>query len=389
MKRLSFSCIVILLTLVLTGCWDRTEINDIAIVMAASFDLLEDGKMLCTYQIANPSTQTGSSEAKGPGQKFVIVSAVGEDVQELLAKAQKQLSRKIFRAHRRIIIIGERMAEHGIGEILDSISRDPSSRIRTFILIVKGGEGQDIIKMGYPFESTPAEGMREMMVNVGEVPKILIRDLITASSSEGIEPIVGTIKSLSNKSENEPGFQISGAAILKDLKLSGYLNNEETSGLQWIKGDISNWDIKIKVPGTTGNVSITLTNMRRRIKPIMYGDVIKINLELEGKGVIKENDPNLDLFQPKNINTVQAALQNQVNEQIRQIISKAQKKYKADIFGFGDVIHRKYPRQWKSLEKDWDNKFSMVEAAVTSDLTITDPGIIGAPLYLKKSEINK
>ncbi|KGE17753.1 hypothetical protein PWYN_24660 [Paenibacillus wynnii] len=373
----------------MTGCWDRTEINDIAIVMAASFDLLEDGKMLCTYQIANPSTQTGSSEAKGPGQKFVIVSAVGEDVQELLAKAQKQLSRKIFRAHRRIIIIGERMAEHGIGEILDSISRDPSSRIRTFILIVKGGEGQDIIKMGYPFESTPAEGMREMMVNVGEVPKILIRDLITASSSEGIEPIVGTIKSLSNKSENEPGFQISGAAILKDLKLSGYLNNEETSGLQWIKGDISNWDIKIKVPGTTGNVSITLTNMRRRIKPIMYGDVIKINLELEGKGVIKENDPNLDLFQPKNINTVQAALQNQVNEQIRQIISKAQKKYKADIFGFGDVIHRKYPRQWKSLEKDWDNKFSMVEAAVTSDLTITDPGIIGAPLYLKKSEINK
>ncbi|WP_410514878.1 Ger(x)C family spore germination protein [Paenibacillus sp. BR2-3] len=382
-----------LLSLVMTGCWDRTEINDIAIIMAVSFDLLEDGKMISTYQIANPTAETGSPEAKGSRQKFVIITAAGGNVQELLGKSQYQLSRKIFRAHRKIILIGERLAEHGIGDLLDSFSRDSNSRIQPYILVVKGGEGRDILKMNYPLEDVSAEAIREMIVmDVG--PKITIRDLITVSSSEGIEPIVGTIKSFSKEDHadenlNEPAFRISGAAIIKDLKLSGYLNNEETRGLQWIRGELNKKDIKISIPGTSESVNISLSQMRRKIKPVIHGSEIKINLKLKGKGVIKENDAKLDLFQTKNIKIIEAALQNQVNEEIGQIISKAQKKYKADIFGFGDVIHRKFPHQWKSLEKDWDNTFPKVEIAVTSDLTITSPGIIGPPLYLKQDEIIK
>lgn len=53
----------------LTGCWDRTEINDLAFVLAGGFDLAENGQLEATLQIALPTeVPTATSGGRQAGK---------------------------------------------------------------------------------------------------------------------------------------------------------------------------------------------------------------------------------------------------------------------------------------------------------------------------------
>ncbi|MFC5650953.1 Ger(x)C family spore germination C-terminal domain-containing protein [Paenibacillus solisilvae] len=52
-------------------------------------------------------------------------------------------------------------------------------------------------------------------------------------------------------------------------------------------------------------------------------------------------------------------------------------------------IRRKYPHQWKSLKKNWEQVFSKAEVTVTAKLTIKKLGLTSALLMLKENEIKK
>lgn len=54
MRKILLSIMTLSLTF-LTGCWDRVEINDLALVLASGFDLTKDGQLEITEQIALPS----------------------------------------------------------------------------------------------------------------------------------------------------------------------------------------------------------------------------------------------------------------------------------------------------------------------------------------------
>ncbi|WP_228552692.1 Ger(x)C family spore germination C-terminal domain-containing protein, partial [Paenibacillus polymyxa] len=59
-----------------------------------------------------------------------------------------------------------------------------------------------------------------------------------------------------------------------------------------------------------------------------------------------------------------------------QVIRKAQKKYKTDIFGFGNAIHRDNPKLWNKIKKDWDEEFLDMDVEVNVDFKIRGLGTI-------------
>ncbi|GJM76942.1 hypothetical protein HMSSN036_91580 [Paenibacillus macerans] len=60
-----FLLTLVLIPVLLTGCWDRIEVNDIAFVLGSSTDR-EDGLIRSTVQIALPS-QLGGAGSQGGG----------------------------------------------------------------------------------------------------------------------------------------------------------------------------------------------------------------------------------------------------------------------------------------------------------------------------------
>lgn len=84
-------------SLVLSGCWNSRELNELAIVSGIGLDSL-DGKQgyRVTFQIINPSSSaqtTGSASNQPP---IIVVSATDRTIFGALRKASRRATRQLF-----------------------------------------------------------------------------------------------------------------------------------------------------------------------------------------------------------------------------------------------------------------------------------------------------
>src|SRR3954469_23106419 len=100
---LIFFCMV-----VTTGCMDRRELNDIAIVLGWGMDQKEDGTFVASAQIAIPSKLANGNGGGGGGAEdgYLLEPASGKSASDAGQNMQLKLSRVIFASHRRVIILG-------------------------------------------------------------------------------------------------------------------------------------------------------------------------------------------------------------------------------------------------------------------------------------------
>lgn len=388
-----FLYIGLLFTLLTTsGCWDRTEINDLAFIAGTAFDLTDDGKFILSHQIAIPSQGGPGGGGSGQPEKFFVMSAVGKTINEAFNRLQKKSSRRLFTAHRSVIYIGESLAKHGIQDILDVYTHESKQRLKTYMMVVKGGEARRLLQVKYPFEQVPSEAIKEMEAFRSELA-VTLRDFFLASSNEGISPVLGVImpESLSEGIQENKNkmFKLAGSAIFKDFKLVGFLNENETNGFLWVTDRMMSGRVNAKLREGDGTVGMILDKANRKITPEISGDKIKFKILLQGEGIIWENNTPLDIGLPKNLKLVEKAMEKSVEKQVLDTLSKVQKQYKVDSVGFGQEIYRNKPKQWKALKEQWDHKFPEVDVSVAVKLKIIGSGMAGAPLQLKEKEIIK
>lgn len=327
----------------------------------------------------------GQSGRSGEGKAVFIESGTGRDTLEAVQVMQTKLSREVFRGHRRVIVIGEQLAKHGLAPVLDTYSRDPDIRIRADAFVVKGSTAKQFLEASSPLENIPAIGALKGHTQTGELGDTTLLNFLIAGTSDGMTPILPVIELTGSK-----GFQIQGGAIFnKDLKLVGFLNKHEGSTALWLVNRLSKQTITETVPQGKGIASLSMTKIDSKIKPIIRGNIIQCDIDLSGEGIIRENNTNLDLTQPKNLTLLKHVLEKKAEKQALQTIKKVQKQYGTDIFGLGEAIHQKYPSQWKVRKKNWDKQFQKLQVSVHANLTIRQIGLTGPSLQLKKNEIKK
>lgn len=384
----TLKCIILLVSFVIIcGCWDRMEMNDLAFVTGTALDLSDDGNILCSLQIATPSTEGGTSS--GGRDKFFIISAEGKSGNEIHQKLQKKSSRHLFYSHRSVVFISERLAKHGIQGALDIFIHDPRNRLRTYLMVVKGEEGQNILQMNYPLKQVPIEAVREMEIS-GDDLAVTLRDFFISSNSEGVHPVVGVIETDNHsKDPHKQLFSFAGAGVFKDLKLSGLLDIKETLGLMWVTDKLKYGRITANLPEGNGEVGMIITHADRKIITQTGHDSVQFKIQLKGLGSLVENNSGLDINEPKNLKLITKALEDQAKKQVQDVIFKIQKKYKVDSVGFGQEIYKQNPKKWTILKNQWDTRFPEADISVEISLTINGAGMVHSSFESRDKEIEK
>ncbi|MFF2479707.1 Ger(x)C family spore germination protein [Paenibacillus sp. NPDC058071] len=380
--------IVLFTFIILCGCWDRTEINDLAFVTGTSLDLLEDGTMSCSLQIAIPTTtETGNSTKDN--ERFFIISAEGKNGNEIHQKLQKKISRTLFLSHRSIIFIGERLAKHGIKDALDIFTHDPRNRLKTYIMIVKGEEGRSILQINYPLKQLTIEAVKEIGLS-GEDLAVTLRDFFISSVSEGVHPVVGGIEpDIHSKGTKNQNFNLTGAGVFKDYKLLGFLNEKEALGMMWLTDKLKSGRITANLPKYNGEVGMRLIHANRKIIMQTMDDTVKFKVQLEGEGSLIENTTGLNINEPKDLKIVKSALEDATKKQVQNSLFKIQKKYKVDSIGFGREVHKNNPEKWAVLKKQWDENFPEIDISLDVKLVIKGTGMVNSFLELPEKENEK
>ncbi|MCM3570663.1 Ger(x)C family spore germination protein [Neobacillus mesonae] len=400
MKKILVNYIGIwIIILFLSGCWDRKELNDRAIWLATGYDVAENGGVEISGQIvipANVQTQGGVGGAAQQG--YFTISATGRNVQDALQNMHVKLPREAFFGQRRVILFSEEFARRGLKKELDSNQRGAEISFRADVFVVKGGTAKKALTQANPLEKSPAiSALKEHRQSGGRGDTAYLKFLI-AANREGIRPsipaieIANSIEGLKSGKENSPNpkvLRLAGVSVFnQNLKMLGFLNNEENRDLLWVLGLLKR--MTISVTQGNGNASIQLTKINCNVEPsFSSNNRVSFTVKLKGEGALAENNSGLDMEYTNNLELLEKKFEIEVQKQVQRTISKVQKEYGMDIFGFGEVLHRNHPTKWKSLKKNWDQTFAKADISVKAAIKIKRIGMEGPSLLFKESEVKK
>ncbi|WP_102345050.1 Ger(x)C family spore germination protein [Bacillus sp. Marseille-P3661] len=384
MRRTIF---VILCILLLSGCWDRKELNQIGIVAAIGIDKDQDtGDFLFTSQVLKPAAE--STQTPSPDKPFLLVSTTGKTIFEAIRKTNQIVDRRGFYAHNKVIIISEELAKEGLLPILDSFQRGKEIRGYVWIGITKDTSARKILEtktMGV--SRIPANFLKNVFENTPHhlnSTSINMLSYYKDSLAEGIDPVAGVLNIEDNEnSSQKKNVKLSGGAVFKGDKLVGFLNDSETRGYRWVKGDIETGAISLpSLLHENKYATVEVTKMDATIKPEVNGERISFTIDITQEGLLTEQQATETFESSKQLVDYLDALEKEnkkiIEEEINKAINKAQ-SLQADIFGFGTTLNKEDPDTWNRVKEDWSERFAEVPYSLNVNVNITSSGLMKGP----------
>ncbi len=392
LKCLAIATLFITLT---TGCWDRSEIDDLAIVLATGLDLSDEGNIVVTSQFLTPVSSTAPTAQGGDSDSFTIISVETQSIHDSMRQIQRKLSRTMYISHRKVLVIGEALAKQGL-DILDHFSRNPKSRIKTYIVIAKQQKAADLLSSKVPFEKVSGEAIRAIIQTETGV-RTKLGELITDMNTEGIVPTLPSVElvQMSDQSTQQnansnggpsKAYMLSGAAVIKNYKLTGYLSQDQTRVMLWLKNKLHEGIVTANIKDS-GKVSMRVYHTDRSININQINERIKVNIDLRVRGPIHENNTHLDLSNPQHIQSITTEFERYLSEEIDAALNVTQTELKADILGIGEIFYRQHSKQWRGIKDQWDQIYPDIDFNVTVHVEISDVGQYGAPVHIGEEQL--
>ncbi|MDQ0897271.1 MULTISPECIES: Ger(x)C family spore germination protein [unclassified Paenibacillus] len=398
MKRLGrILCTLILFSAVLSGCWDRHELNDLAITVGVGID--KSGKdYLVTAQIVIPS-EVAAKKGSGYSTSITTISATGVSTLEAVRKLTTLSPRKIFASHLRILVIGEELAREGISKVMDGLARDHEVRSDFFIIVARDTTAASILKILTPIERIPANKMFKTLESSERAwaPTIsveldrFISNLATPTKNSVLTGIriqgdkqKGMSESNLSKTTPPSYLEYSGIALFKKDKLVDWLNEEESKGFNYIMGNVKSTMGHLNCPqGETLSIEVNRTNTK--VKGQIVNGNPEINISLFVEENISEVQCQIDLLDPNTIHELEQITETKLKQIMTSAIKKA-KQNKADIFGFGEAIEDVSPKTWLKVKSDWENEFSKLKVNIDTDVHIRGLGTTNNSIIERSGE---
>ncbi|TYA10107.1 Ger(x)C family spore germination protein [Paenibacillus faecis] len=390
MKKIGISIVCLVL---LAGCWDRKEINDVAFIVGSAIDM-EDGGYRSTMQIAavgqmgGPQGGGGSSGSKA----WHVESAFGRTIHTTREAEQKHLSRILHFSHRRVLIVSDSLARQGVIPLFDSIFRFPQNRLSSFPLIAMG-EAKEVLTAEAPLERTPAEMIREL-AQMATLEPINMRIFVYSLLTEGIDPIAPAIRKIpaaaNLKKDQKTTVELAGIAVFKHDKLATILEDRLATGLLLAMGQARNPAIEVMVPGEERNrraIVLQISKSESQIRPKLKNGRIEMDLSLTMTANLAENTSDYDSTDYRWRALLERAAEQRVTRLVEDAVAALQ-KHKSDALGFGDAVHRRYRSHWARLRDRWEeSEFPQIKVTVKSDVNMENDGALIRSLDRKSKEL--
>ena len=348
--------LILFLILLLTGCYDKKELNEIAIMSASEINKIND-EFVVNVQVVNPQSPDKTTNIQAP---FIIYQGTGRTIHEAYRSIKKQSSRFLYPNHMEILIINENLAKEDIEQIIDFYLRIPDIRTEFNVLI---GKSDDILNITSPIDDISATSILNTMKTnnkyLGITNLITFNEFANMAINQNLEIILPSIKTtkINDKSETTENtesttinslYELDTLAIFKENKLKGYLTKQESIVYNVIKNKT-----KIVLINYECEKDKYITVEATDIKSSIDIKEKEFNITIKMSGNINENMCNIKLTEEKNIKKLQTQLENYIKEITNENINNIRKEYNTDIFGFLDIIYKINYNMYKKVKDNW------------------------------------
>lgn len=416
LKCLVFCTLIVVTSLTLQGCWDQQEVERLGIVLSTAMDQAPDGRVRLTVQVINPKFAAGGGRGGGAGGEAIAgsyrnLSTEGSTIFDCIRRLSLESPYELYFAHNMTLLISEELAKNrGIEEVIDFFERNPQIRRNNYILIARS-DISSILEMPGQITLTPSQRMAGIIRHQrmsSYYPEMQLGDFLELMETEGSAAYAAGIQVETNEvdvrdkiaggwssKEGSPKpigalIKIGGTAVFQGNKMAGWLDERESRGLLWIKGRVKGG--VITVPCGSGNgsgsgegprLSLEIIRNGSKIEPEINEGELSVTVKVNVQANILEAECPEELNKPEVIATIEQSLAAAVQGEVEAALSKAQKEYNADVFGFGTAVHRKYPGIWKEIKENWMDIHPGLPVYLEVDAVIPRTGLINKPVQVR------
>lgn len=393
-KRIAIIASVVFL-LLLTGCWNRRELGELAFVSAIGVDLVPGKDLLrVSYQIVIPSEVTSGPLGGGGGKNspIVVYSETGSTMFEISRKVSPKVPRDMFFSHVRLVVIGESLARKGINDLFDELERSNEIRYTARVAIARGTTAENVISTLTPMEKIPANA------NVGKMDfsekdwghslRVNYDDVINKLTTKESEPVIsGLTKQGEARGDRMATLQDSkpsaitkngGLAMFKNGKMLRWVEGDEAAGTVWLMNKMKSTVLNVDWEGKKAAVAIKVSRSRTKVEAQWREGKPVIHVSIKEEGDIREARIPVAIEDERVIARLEQALAEETRKKVWAALQLAQKE-KTDIFGFGAAVNRADPQAWDQIKDNWNEMLPSTQIDLSIEAFIRQPGMITSP----------
>ncbi|WP_189029773.1 Ger(x)C family spore germination protein [Paenibacillus albidus] len=351
--------------MLLSGCWERRELNELAFVLGMGLDKAESGYRV-TLQVVIPSSLTAPTVGgTGGGVPIVVTAFTVPTIYEAERQYSLISSRNGYFGHIRVLVIGEELARAGVGEVLDVLTRSREPRNDFYVMVAKDTTAEKALKVFTPLDKVPANklfnSLDKSYKNTSKTVAVPLNRFIEDLISEGKNPVLtgvvvtgsageGDKKSNVEDSTPKASTLFHNVAVFKQDKMIGWLGDKETIGYNYLTNNV----VKSSGPidGDDGKpiiIEALHTTTKRKIKFIDGEPHIYIHVKAVCNIEDVHSKDNLEA--ERVIKQLERKSEERITLRMKTAVEQVNKKFNADIFGFGESIYHTSPKAWARLQQ--------------------------------------
>ncbi|WP_282938387.1 Ger(x)C family spore germination protein [Paenibacillus sp. RC67] len=370
MRRAQVLTGVILLTLLLSGCRDRHNLEDLTVVLILGIDV-DRNNNLVFYE----SSPVFNKEAKDKEEEFGVKASTFHEAREVFDAMVTALS---VDGKVQLILLSQRLLQRGDWfPLFDTFYRDAKNSLSPKIVAVDGSVS-DIIHFS-PKDKPLLPVYITRLIEENHRRNITVStnllDLHRQMTDRGMTPFISEIK-------KDKELQLIGTTLLqKDGKYADSLNLQQTTLLRILqehKHGEQSLTLSVPVGEKTdfydqNKLSFIIQHLSTKTKTTYEQGRFRFRTHVNMTISLTER-----LF-PYNMRTEGHQLEQMIQDQMQiqlQTLIKNMQKHKADPVGYGVWARAYQYKAWSEVKNHWHEAWSKADVKVTVGVKIKGSGPI-------------
>ncbi|MDP4090520.1 MAG: Ger(x)C family spore germination protein, partial [Bacillota bacterium] len=323
---------------------------------------------------------TGEKNTKAVSRTMTME---GKTIFDAARNAISISGKRLYWSHMKTVIISKRIAVNGVIEVLDWFARDSETRSDVNILVSKEETAKEVLQIPGTTEIIKGLEINEALRNeksLAKAPQTDVLEMIGELQAKGMDAVAPAIKL--KKINGEVAPSLIGTAIFKADKLEGFLDDEETKDLLFIRNKVK---AGILVEFEQGNeegipISLEVFQSKTKVEPVIKEGKIQFNVNTDTEVAIDEIGGSKDVVEEEGRKKLEQEAAENLKTRMEKLIKKMQVQDRLDIFGFGAKLREEKPKVWKSVENNWLDKFKNTRVNVSVRIHIRNSAALSKPI---------
>lgn len=406
--------VMILICLVLPGCYDATEVDEEVYALAIGVDKGVSNAIRITFQYATYQDSGGGmnggggggseSEESGEVTGTIVSTVEAASLLEGINLMNAAVNRQISLMHVKMLVFSEEYAREGVAKYVEPLAR--FRELREFMrVVVCKGQASDFIKENKTFiGSNPSKAMElmfEQSKNSGYYPDTMFNDFYIAmvtpyGQATAIYAGVNDFNAIDSSNEDdapvvtpqdiEPGLiprkggtkkEFFGTALFNGDSMVGSLSQNETRYFLMAIGEFRRGFFTFDDPNEPGYICVLDLQPARppKVRAVFADGVPVINLRLMIDADVLSIQSRKHYEKLENIEEFSNTIARQIEENLIKTIKKTQ-ALNTDIFHFGKKVARNFRTIDEMEQYNWLMNYKDARINVEVELHVRRSGYI-------------